>query len=176
MLRYAAGEIAAFETLYRRYRRLLLGYLVRQVRDRERGEELYQEVWARIIRAREAYRETASFRTWLFTIAHNLVKDDYRSQGRRAELVSLDADAVAEPEESPDVAPEGILPEHQRAQQLLAGIARLPFAQRDVMLLRLEAGLGMGEIVAVTGDDPEAVKSRLRYAVQKLRQEVQDDD
>ncbi len=175
MLRYAAGDAAAFEQLYGRYRRLLLGYLVRQLRDRERGEELYQETWTRVIRAREGYRQSAAFRTWLFTIAHNLVTDDFRRRGRQAEIVALEDGAGGEPVDEAAPGPEQAMAEREGARELLARIGRLPFAQRDVILLRLEAGLGVGEIAAVTGADPEAVKSRLRYAVRRLRAEVEDD-
>ncbi len=176
MLSYAQGDAAAFEQLYARHRRVLLGYLVRQLRDQAVAEEIYQEAWMRVIRAREGYQVSAAFRTWLFTIAHNLVLDHYRRQGRRAELVLADGDELPDLADTATPPPEDLLAGRQDAEQLLACIGALPFAQRDVVLLRLEAGLTPAEIVAVTGADPEAVKSRLRYAVQRLRKELQDGD
>lgn len=170
MQRYARGDADAFEVLFRRYRRILLGYLVRQLRDRGQAEELYQETWMRVIRARDSYRQSAAFRAWLFTIAHNLVLDQHRRSGRRAELTSVDVDAHMEEVASIEPGPEAHWSGSEDSARLLRQIRTLPFAQRDVILLRLEGGLTLAEIVAVTGEELEAVRSRLRYAMRRLRE------
>src|SRR6202007_1397730 len=92
MLAYRDGNAAAFETLYTRHRARLYRFVLRSVKSRAVGEELFQEIWMRVIEARARYTPQARFTTWLYTIAHNLLVDHWRKKGLA--LVSLDTEDV----------------------------------------------------------------------------------
>jgi RNA polymerase sigma-70 factor (ECF subfamily) len=173
MLRYARGDAAAFDLLYARHRGGSFRYLLRHLgQDRAAAEELFQDVWANLIAARNRYRVEAKFTTWLYTLARNRLVDHYR---RQRPLESVDARAGDEDDDPPELpAPSSAQPEQraqarQSAARLLALVEALPAAQREAFLLHEEGGLSVDEIAQVTGTDREAVKSRLRYAVAKLR-------
>ena len=164
MLQYQAGDASAFDTLYDKYRGDMYRFLLRQF-DRATAEELYQDVWMKLIQARQGYRPTASFRTWLYTITHNRVRDHYRRQ-RTSPLADSDCDIDTR---SPDR-----IAQHQQALTALhQGIGLLPHEQREAFLLKEESGLSLEEIAAVMGASRESTKSRLRYAVRKLREHLQ---
>jgi RNA polymerase sigma-70 factor, ECF subfamily len=169
MLAYARGDLAAFETLYARHRGTLYRYLLRSLRDPHRTDELFQETWSRVINARASYQPQAKFSTWLLQIAHNLMVDSMRRQKPMA--VGDEAEAalsnVAMPEREQ---PEHALSNFERRRNLQHAIDRLPDEQREVILLRLEQELSLEEIASVTGTGRETVKSRLRYAMNRLRE------
>ncbi len=169
MLAYRAGDAAAFDALYERHRGAVFRYLRRQAGTAPVAEELFQDVWLKLIDARGRYEPRAKFTTWLYTIAHNRLMDHFRSAAR-AVLVSYE-DADHPPEDLPSAAPlpEQLLERKQSAARLLAAIDALPPAQREAVLLQQEAELTLEEIAAVTGANRETVKSRLRYAMTKLR-------
>lgn len=169
MLAYARGDLAAFGTLYAKHRGMLYRFLLRSVRDTHRTDELFQETWSRVISARERYQPQAKFSTWLLQIAHNLMIDAVRRQrplasGEEAERA---LEQVATPQcQQPDHAAS----DEQRRRQLQRAIEHLPEEQRAALLLRLEHELSLEEIAAVTGVGRETVKSRLRYAMNRLRE------
>jgi RNA polymerase sigma-70 factor (ECF subfamily) len=169
MLAYRGGDARAFESLYARHRARLFRFVLRSIKLRAVAEELYQEIWMRVIEARASYAPTARFTTWLYTIAHNRLVDHWRRGA--LSLVSLDEHDV--PDNSPDPA------QHAQARQTLARFAaaleHLPPAQREAFLLHEEAGLTVAEIAAATGSNEEAAKSRLRYAMAKLKAALDDD-
>ena len=169
MLAYRDGNAGAFETLYTRHRGKLYRFVLRSVKARGTAEELFQEVWIRVIEARGRYTPQAKFTTWLYTIAHNRLVDHWRRAG--VPLVSLDDHDV--PANTPDPA------RHAEAREALARFAaaleRLPPAQREAFLLHEEAGLTVAEIAAATDSNEEAAKSRLRYAMAKLKAAIGDD-
>jgi RNA polymerase sigma-70 factor (ECF subfamily) len=162
MQRYAQGDVGAFEQLYARHRGALYRYFSRQVRNAATANDLYQGVWEKIIRARRSYRPRAPFRAWMFRIAHNHLVDFYRQQ-RPARSV----DTLVLSDDRPEPAQHMI--DVEQNEQLLGGIAALPFEQRNTLLLKLETGLKIEEIANLTGVKRETVKSRLRYAVNKLK-------
>ena len=168
MLRYKDGDIAAFETLYRRHNDALYRYLLRLCRHRESAEDIFQEVWGKIIKSRDNYRVTAKFTTFLYRIAHNCFIDHLRRNKRHANGVEFDVDQYAGTEDQPDMDTERLLAKERLARALLD----LPDEQRDVFLLHEEAGLSIDEIASVTGSKRETAKSRLRYAVSKLRDAI----
>ncbi len=180
MLAYAAGDAGAFDVLYARHKGPLYRYLLRQCHDRGTAEELFQDVWSNVIRARGGYAPTARFTTWLYTLAHNRLVDHWRA-APRAQLASFDDDADGGTRERiASVActrvdePETRAMSHEIGRRLARALAALPPSQRDAFLLHQEAGLSLAEIATITGSGVETVKSRVRYAVAKLRSELSD--
>lgn len=163
MLRYARGNGDAFDTLYERYRKPLYAYCLRHVNDATLANDLYQGCWEKVIAARRRYSTRAPFRAWLFRIAHNHIVDHYRA--RRPES-ALPPDMVDESATQPADAMDAAL----RQERFRRAVATLPAEQRDALLLRLEAGLGLEEIAEATGVGAETAKSRLRYATRKLKE------
>ena len=169
MLAYRDGNAGAFETLYTRHRGRLYRFVLRSVKVRGAAEELFQEVWIRVIEARSRYTPQAKFTTWLYTIAHNLLTDHWRKKGLT--LVELDEDSHAPAPDDPARSVEA----RQALSRFAAALEALPPAQRQAFLLHEEGGLSIAEIAAATGSNEEAAKSRLRYAMNKLREALRDD-
>ena len=167
MLAYAAGDAAAFEQLYARHRGKLYRYLQRQLRDNAVADELFQDVWQRVIASRSGWKPDAGFATWLYTIAHHRLGDHWRSLKHRPSAPA-DADERMARVADPDT-PERVVSEFERRRQLQLALDDLPEEQREVLLLRLEQELTLEEIGDITGVGRETVKSRLRYAMDKLR-------
>ena len=170
MLAYGEGDAGAFETLYKRHRGPLFRFVLRALShssgQRSSAEELFQEVWIRVIESRSRYAPQARFTTWLYTIAHNLLVDHWRKKG--LSLVSRDTEDVPIESANPARQVEG----REAVARLLRAIDALPAAQREAFLLHQESGLSVAEIAAATGTNEEAAKSRLRYAMAKLKAAV----
>lgn len=178
MLRYRTGDAASFERLYARHRAPLFRYLLRQCRDRSIAEELFQDVWLQLVRARERYQVRAKFTTYLYTIAHNRVIDHYRRSASGLPGSYRDDDPIPVETIEADRRDE---PEHRAAtagllEQFSRLLEQLPDAQREAFLLRQETGMSVAEIAATLGVNKETAKSRLRYAMVKLRQGLREDD
>jgi RNA polymerase sigma-70 factor, ECF subfamily len=169
MLAYRGGDAGAFETLYRRHRGALYRFVLRALKQRALAEELFQEVWIRVIEARSRYAPQARFTTWLYTIAHNLLVDHWRRKG--LSLVQLDEEPAVAAADNPARQAEV----RESLARLMQALEALPAAQREAFLLHEEAGLSVAEIAAVTGAGEEAAKSRLRYAMAKLKAAVEDE-
>jgi len=165
MLRYRDGDVAAFELLYERHNDALYRYLFRRCQHRDAAEDIFQEVWGKIIKARENYRPTAKFTTFLYRVAHNCFIDHVRRNKRHTQVADVDPDNQPDPADLPEMQTERSLARHR----LIEALRQLPDEQRDVFLLREEAGLSLDQIAAVTGANRETTKSRLRYATNKLR-------
>lgn len=167
MLAYAAGDVGAFERLYARHRQKLYRHLLRQLRDNALADELFQDVWQRVIAARGSWIPDAGFATWLYTIAHHRLGDHWRALKHRP---AAPADAEERLARLADgQTPERVLSDFERRRQLQLALDDLPTEQREVLLLRLEQDMTLEEIGQVTGAGRETVKSRLRYAMDKLR-------
>lgn len=171
MLRYARGDMRAFETLYGRHRNALYRYLARQTRNPETANDLFQEVWSKVIVSRDRYEPRAQFRTFLYRIAYNCFIDHRRRSSVRKESAGAqDGWENVLPgceQDRPDIRAE----QAQLTARLRAALGALPAEQRDVFLL-YESGLSLEEIAAITAVGMETAKSRLRYAVGKLRTTV----
>jgi RNA polymerase sigma-70 factor (ECF subfamily) len=145
-------------------------FLLHQCRPRHEAADVFQEVWSRVIKSRERYEVRASFRTYLYSIAHRCVIDYHRMRGRkrmdRTDALDGFTDSLSTPaHEQPDAQAAHAQMEDAFQQAL----ADLPEEQLSVFLLFEESGLGLKEIAEVTGAPTETVKSRLRYALAKLR-------
>lgn len=163
------GSVGAFDLLFERYQGMLYRYLLRQSGQTAAAEELFQEVWAALIKHRLSYTVKAKFRTYLFHIAHSKLIDHYRQSDKHSVLSYEDDDlnlqqiseAVEQPEHQADI--------RTKLERLLVLLAQLPAAQREIFLLHEEAGMGLTEIAEAMNVSRDTVKSRLRYALEKLR-------
>ncbi len=176
---FAGGNARAFEQLYQRHRAALYRFVRRMLGSAlgSQADEVFQDTWERVINARQRWApQGASFRTWLFTLAHHRVVDCLRKSGRE---VSIDQDG-AEPwspegsawAEWPAPADDDSADRafwRAAGQRLLACLEELPLAQKSVFLLHHEDGLSLDELASAIGLGFETVKSRLRYAMTKLR-------
>jgi RNA polymerase sigma-70 factor (ECF subfamily) len=171
MLCYRDGEAGAFDVLYARHKGGLYRYLRRQCRDAGAAEELFQDVWMNLIRARAGYTVQARFTTYLYRLAHNRLIDHYRKSSRASVSSFEDAEggALEEIADERELPSDVALDSRQQAQHLLELIAGLPEAQREAFLLQQEGGMSVEEIARATGVNRETAKSRLRYAMAKLR-------
>ena len=170
MLRFQGGDARAFEVLVRRHRTPLFSFLRRLTGDRGRAEDLCQEAFLKVVRAAGSWEPRARFQTWLYAIARNQAVDEARRQAfRRAE--PLEGAAAAEAA-SEDPAPDGLAEGALLRPRLEAALAALPEEQREVFLLREYAGLRFPEIAEVTGVAENTVKSRMRYALEALRERL----
>ncbi|GIW93438.1 MAG: RNA polymerase sigma factor [Pirellulaceae bacterium] len=175
MLRVRDGDVLAFEELVKRYQNRLLTLLEHVTASRDQAEDLAQEVFLRLFRARRRYQPGARFSTFLFTIAHNVASNAVRRQSRRREVqvdspgngnsASLDEMAVAK---------SGFMPARQldkaeRAEFVRAAINQLSDRQRMALMLCKFEGLSYAEIGQIMGLSEKAVKSLLARARQNLR-------
>ena len=173
MRRYGKGDARAFEVLYERHKGPLYRYLARRCTQRETAEEIFQEVWTRVIKARTTYRPEAKFTTWLYQLAHNCYVDFVRHSARRIQLVGGADDTVAgHPDEGRSAGER--LDGQRAAHEFARALEMLPPDQKDAFLLHEEGGLTLAQIAEVTGVNRETVKSRLRYALRKLRAALSD--
>ena len=169
MLRYRDGDDAAFRSLYLRYRAPLMRFSRHLTGRASEAEDIFQETWIAVIDARARYAVRARFITWLFAIAHRRAADSARRRARNPVLHGTGNVLIVETHpDCTDHEPPDIALADERARALSAAIATLPFAQREVFLLRAETGLGVREIATITRARPEATKSRLRYALRHL--------
>lgn len=179
MQRYRDGDSSAFESLYRRHRDSVYRHLLHGCGRQAIAEELFHEVWISVIRARADWQPRARFATWLYRIAHNRLVDWWRSTTPGLEPLPEQADdeAVATP---PSLwAPQHERPDEQaanaeRGRRIRAALAALPIEQRDAFLMHEEGGLTLDEIAEASGVGRETIKSRLRYALAKLREALAD--
>lgn len=163
---WAAGRLPAFEALYARHRGMLYRFLLRGA-GAAVADELFQETWARVVAARARWKPEAKFSTWLLQIAHNLMVDHWRRQRPADPDPETTLAALEAPEEQ---RPDADLSQFEQRRRLQRALETLPPEQREAFLLRAEAGLGIEEIAQATGVGRETAKSRLRYALARLRE------
>jgi RNA polymerase sigma-70 factor, ECF subfamily len=181
MLDVKAGDEQSFGLLLHRYRTPLVNFLYRMVRNREQAEDLAQEVFIRVYRAREDYVPSAKFTTWLFRIATNLALNSVRDTRHQRMEVSLDAPVTVDAEDGDerplDVAEKNPnIEEHlvQEAQKdmIRKSIDKLPEKQRAAVLLHKYQELDYGEISKILECSESALKSLLFRAYETLRVEL----
>ena len=181
MLAYAAGDATAFDALYARHKGGLYRYLMRQCAHAGIVDELFQDIWLSAVRARTTYVPSARFTTWLYRIAHNRLIDHWRATGEVELVVITESeddddrdDVLAAIPGARDDDPEIRASAREIAMRLQTALSALPPAQREAFLLHQEGGLDLSQIAELTGVGVETVKSRLRYALAKLRSELGD--
>jgi len=181
MMRYSVGDAAAFEILYTRHKGALFRYFKRHCSETAIAEELFQDCWMSIIKARKNYVTTAKFTTYMYTIAHNKLIDYYRrNKIRFSDVVNNEDNDIDTSVESLPASeqeqPEQLIAIEQKRTRLFEAIKLLPEKQREVFLLREESGLSLNEIAQITKVNSETAKSRLRYAVKSLTKSLKAGD
>jgi RNA polymerase sigma-70 factor, ECF subfamily len=180
MLDVKSGDESSFELLLQRYRTPLVNFLYRMVRSREQAEDLAQEVFIRVYRAREEYVPSAKFTTWLFRIATNLALNSLRDHRYQKLEMSIDAPLTSSEEgderpfEVADKHPtvEQELVEEERRKMIRHAIEKLPEKQRAAVLLHKYQELDYAEIAKILNCSESALKSLLFRAYEMLRVEL----
>lgn len=175
MLSYRDGDLAAFAELYQRHSQGLYLFLAWRSPRREWVNDIMQDSWANLHQARERYQPAASFRTYLFQIARNRLIDLVRanehlllaSDGGQDDWFDHVTDGAHD-----GLTPDGELERKQQTARLHAMIRMLPVDQREALVLQQFNGMSLEEIAELVAAPVETVKSRLRYAMRKLRQEL----
>ncbi len=170
---YAAGDARAFADLYERHERPVYRYFLRQGASPALADDLLQDTWLAVVRHAADFEPRAKFTTWLYTVARNKLIDHWRG---RDEVLSLDAaandpddDAPLEIDAGDAHRPDVQAMSREQARAFVDAVEQLPPAQKEAFLLQAEGGLTLEEIAAVTQAGHETVKSRLRYAMARLR-------
>lgn len=183
MVRYQRGDREAFAELVRRYKTPIYNFIIRQLRHPSVSEDLTQDVFLRVVQNAADFKHEARFSTWLYTIARNLCIDQIRKQSHRRHP-SLDQPRGGDEDGRPLV--ESIADKHPRgsvertaassevAVRIVAAVEALPDEQREVFLLRQHANLPFKDIAQITGVGENTVKSRMRYALDRLQDALAD--
>jgi RNA polymerase sigma-70 factor (ECF subfamily) len=183
MVRYQQGDVRAFEVLLNRHRRPVFNFILRFVRDPAQSEDLLQEVFLRVIKGADAYEKQAKFTTWLYTIARNLCVDASR-RGKHRKAASLDAPMDASEKDGATMLDMVADTKHMPSDRQVIGselqgrlyeaIGKLSEEQREVFLMREFLDMPFKDIADVVGCPENTVKSRMRYALEKLKLELEE--
>lgn len=166
MLKVKSGDLDKMALLFQRYHRLLYGFLYHMTEQRESSEDMVQTVFYRMLRSRHTFTGDGEFRTWMYHLARNVLKDHFKKAGR-----ALSSRPVEEWEER---IPDGVFPEEQFERKFeLALLARrigeLGPESREVLILSRYQDLKYAEIAEVLGISVAAVKVRIHRAIKQLR-------
>jgi RNA polymerase sigma-70 factor (ECF subfamily) len=177
MLDVKAGDEASFDFLLQKYRSPLVNFLNRMVRDQATAEDLAQEVFLRVYRARKQYTPSAKFTTWLFRIATNLALNSVRDN--RHNRMGISIDAPADGDDSPplelrarEMRMDERMIERDRVEIIRRAICSLPEKQRAAVLLHKYEEMDYGEIAGILECSEGALKSMLFRAYETLRVEL----
>ncbi|HSC87329.1 MAG TPA: RNA polymerase sigma factor [Polyangiaceae bacterium] len=178
MIRYKRGDRAAFAELVRRYQTALFNFALRYVKRREAARDLTQEAFLRVVRRAGEFRHESRFSTWVYAILRNLCLDELRRYKHR-DHASLDAtrdDGSAWIDKVPSTGVKDDAERGVEQERLRVGLSRaidaLPDEQREVFLLRQLGGIPFADIATITETPENTVKSRMRYALDRLQKEL----
>lgn len=167
---YITGQTRAFDAIVERYQSRLLNFIYRTVGDRERSEDLVQEVFIRVHRHLARFDQSKKFSTWIYTIASNLAKNELRNRSRNPIVLFQTMTAGWEDEERPlefeDPAsrPDDLFRKRHVRTLVEQTVAQLPLHHREVFVLRELEGRSYEEIAEITHCNLGTVKSRLNRA------------
>ena len=164
---YLKGDEKSFEELYFRYRKTLYGYLNNLAGSQSEADEVFAETWTKVIDKLSKYRDDGKFSAWLFRVAKNVFIDRIRSS-HPERFVAIDDENMAELPDDKAFSPEQELGASDTGQAILAAINQLPPEQKEVFMLR-EQQLSFKEIAGIQQCSLNTVLSRMRYALQTLR-------
>jgi RNA polymerase sigma-70 factor (ECF subfamily) len=181
MRAYGDGDGRAFEILYDRHKGPTYRYFLRHAGGQATtADELHQDLWLKVIGARERYEAQAKFTTWLYTLARRRMIDHWRARDGVSHASLEDEETLAQAEGSLAASrggsddPLDASIDREARQRLVAALADVPSLQRDAFLLHVEAGLSLEEIAGLADTSVETVKSRLRYSYRRLRKALED--
>ena len=176
ILRYLDGDADAMDAMVERYRRPLFGFIRSMTGSGADADEVYQETWFRALRSLPRYR-ARNFPGWLFRIARNLLIDRQRKRKPDVSMDEENSDGIslghvlAGPEPAPDEAAAAL----ETGRRVALAVAQLPAAQREVFIMRVQAGLTFREIAVIQKASINTVLARMQYALRKLRDELRED-
>lgn len=185
MSQFQGGDRAALATLVGRHKTSIFNFILRQVRDRSVAEDLTQDMFVRVVQSAASFKHEARFTTWAYAIARNLCIDHLRKSGLRRHA-SLDQPIHREgaagsatmgaqlADERPDASAERALISSDIGARVNEAVQSLPAEQREVFLLRQLGKIPFKEIAKITGAQENTVKSRMRYALERLQEALSD--
>jgi RNA polymerase sigma-70 factor (ECF subfamily) len=174
MLAYQEGDTSGFEVVLKRYEKGIYHFALRMMDDRMQAEEVTQECFLRVIKACSRYKVRASFRNYLYHIARNLCFDRLRKRPREGWNTQSDANPGDLLGLIPDTnpGPENQVSIEQVRRAICNAIQSLPPDQREVFLLKEVRDMKLQDVATITGTNLNTVKSRLRYALINLREQL----
>jgi len=173
MQEYAAGNVEAFDELFRRYGQKIYNLFLRSLGNAEISQDLLQECFMRMGEARHRYQPRKAFSSWLITIAMNLLRDKYREKRRRQAHFSADSldDKSAQLADS-DIEPQKTLEHSEMKEAVEKALQDLPEEQREVIILSKYHGLSFSEIGDILKISPAAAKQKAYRGMQTLRKKL----
>ncbi len=179
MMQFQGGNRDAFGTLVRRHKTPIFNFVLRLVRSASTAEDLTQDVFVRVVQKASTFKHEARFTTWVYSIARNLCIDHLRKMSLRRhpsldQATGKDADGPTLGERIPNEHPESAADRQVMSSdigaRIVKAVAALPEEQREVYLLRQMAKVPFKEIAKMTGVPENTVKSRMRYALERLQE------
>lgn len=167
MLNYAAQDDRAFTVLYERHKGPVYRYILKSCTQPAIAQELFQELWLKIVHNKQRYDQQYAFTTWAYTMARNLIIDWLRKNGQEPQYSDVvDSHEVADIQLQE---PDNVFEKKAMMETLQKTVSELPYPQREVFLLRQEADMSFQAAAEVAGCSLEAAKSRYRYAMNKIK-------
>ena len=179
MMQFQGGDQDAFAVLVRRHKTPIFNFVLRQIHSRSTAEDLVQEVFVRVVQKAATFKHEARFTTWVYAIARNLCIDHLRKMSLRRHP-SLDqatgkerdrptlADRLAD--SHPSTAADRSVISADIGERIISAVEELPSEQREVFLLRQVGKVPFKDIATMTGVPENTVKSRMRYALERLQE------
>ncbi len=180
MVRYQRGDRDAFAELLRRYETQIFNFSLRYLRSSDLAEDVTQDTFLRIVQRAAEFKHESRFSTWLYAIARNLCLDELRKHKHRRHpsLEQGDQNGRTLEEKVPDSRPgtsaERSAVSHEIRAQVVLAVEELPEDQREVFLLRHVGDVSFKDIATITGVGENTVKSRMRYALERLQKSLCD--
>jgi len=175
---FQAGDSGALGELLERHKAAVYGYLLRLTGRRDAAEDIFQEVFLKLVRDPSAYGQREKFRSWLFTVARNAAMDHFRRQGSRGEVPLQGEGDLPGPVDhvvSPEPGPEAAAVNKETGERIAAALGRLSQDQREVFYLRHYSGLSFKEIAGILGLPIGTVLARMSRAAAQLRKDLEKD-
>ena len=166
----AERDSGAFEVLLNKYQNLIYGFCYKMLKDRQRAEDVTQETWLKVVLNAESFRPTGSVRSWILSIARNLVIDDFRSRKRWTDISEEAWASIDDPQQNI----EKLFSDHESNELLNQAFAELPENQKVVLTMVLVEELSQSEVAAKLGTSVGAVKATLFRARENLRKSIEE--